>query len=87
MTTITTAPAVIAIIVPTGPANGKKVVPGIMKEPQPIQQQNDNAQTFSGVKNFVKPAEFFSFKSAINFSPAKFLALIINQSNNLANLQ
>ena len=88
MIIITIAPAVIAIIVPTGPANGKKVVPGIIKEPQPIQQQKDNAQTCNGVKNFVKPAEeFFSFKFAINITPLKILALIIKQSDNLANLQ
>ena len=45
---MTSAPISIAIIVPAVPAVGRKVVPGIISEPQPMQQPNANAHNVNG---------------------------------------
>ena len=47
---MTRPPIAIPIAVPSGPAIGKNVVPGITKAPQPTAHPKDNAQTLSGDK-------------------------------------
>ena len=54
MISIISAPKAMPIAVPTGPAIGKKVVPGITNAPQPTLQPNDSAQTPSGYRYFFK---------------------------------
>ena len=44
----TTVPMIMAIAVPSGPATGRKLVPGITKAPQPTMTPSDIAQTSSG---------------------------------------
>ena len=46
---MTTAPSEMAIAVPAVPAVGKNVVPGMMNEPQPMQQPNANAHSVNGL--------------------------------------
>ena len=48
------APIAIPIAVPSGPAIGRKVVPGMTKAPQPTLQPKDSAHTPSGDKYFFK---------------------------------
>ena len=44
------APITMAIAVPSVPAFGRKVVPGIINAPQPIMQPNARAHTLSGLR-------------------------------------
>ena len=46
---MTPAPSERAMAVPAVPAVGKKVVPGMMNEPQPMQQPNANAHNVNEV--------------------------------------
>ena len=48
MTSMTTAPTAKPSSVPSGPAMGRNVVPGITKAPQPTTQPKDSAQTATG---------------------------------------
>ncbi len=48
MTAITSVPMAIPIAVPSGPAAGRKVVPGITNAPQPTAQPKESAHTPSG---------------------------------------
>ena len=43
------APTAMPITVPSGPATGRKLLPGIMKAPQPTAQPKDSAHAPSGV--------------------------------------
>ena len=44
MISMMTAPSKIPMTVPSGPATGRKVLPGIMNAPQPTAQPRESAQ-------------------------------------------
>ena len=48
MTHMMAAPMSIPVRVPAGPAAGRKVVPGMTKEPHPTAHPNDSPHTASG---------------------------------------
>ena len=55
MTSITTAPMARPSTVPHGPAMGRKVVPGMTKEPQPTLHPKARAHTPRGDRYLARP--------------------------------
>ena len=52
MISMTTAPIPMPMAVPSGPAIGRKVVPGMTKAPQPTAHPKDSAHTLTGERYF-----------------------------------
>ena len=65
-----TAPIPMPSTVPSGPASGRKVVPGIMNEPQPTAQPRDKAQAPSGVRKG-RGVELFCFIKQRSFDKTR----------------
>jgi hypothetical protein len=75
MMNMTRAPSIIPILVPIGPAVGRKVVPGITKDPHPTAHPKERAHTFRGeryLSSFVLFPDEFALSIAapliLNFS-------------------
>ena len=64
---MTAAPSKIASVVPAVPAVGKKDAPGMISEPQPIQQPNANAHSVNGVNLSIEQIASF----VINFAAGR----------------
>lgn len=60
--------------VPSGPATGRKVVPGMTKAPQPMMHPSESAQTSSGDKYL---ASFFVCVSILRIPRLQFPVLFI----------
>ena len=61
------APTAIPIAVPTGPAFGRNVVPGMTKAPHPTMKPNDSAQAEAGERYLISPFSFCLSKRTPSF--------------------
>ena len=63
---MTKAPRISPKHVPTGPAEGRNVVPGITKAPHPTAHPKESAQTCNGERYLSEPVLFaFSIQSPL----------------------